>query len=207
MGIYYNVAEGNFPAGDVWQIGLHTTNPAGTVEDAAAAWSAAADDFFNGADTTDGYLAICNSGLELTGYSTTEIDQSTGRNLGRIDSIATAVGGLTTAQLPNNNAIVASFRSALATRGGRGRFYLPAPDASEVLTSGLIDPDAIGTILGALGLMSTSLTGSSYLPIIWHRSTRTSTAIVSVDVGNVMDSQRRRRNKLVESRAGIAFGV
>jgi hypothetical protein len=41
---------------------------------------------------------------------------------------------------------------------------------------------------------------SSATPVLYHRDLLTTTTIVTVDVGNVFDAQRRRRNKLVETR-------
>lgn len=57
----------------------------------------------------------------------------------------------------------------------------------------------------AAAMLNTLLTGG-LVPVIFHRTASpgveqfSRTQITSLDVGDVLDTQRRRRNKLVESR-------
>lgn len=96
-------------------------------------------------------------------------------------------------------AVVLTERTALATRSGRGRIYLPCTGAAinnqGILTSGPIDglADAFANLLG-------SLIGAGSAPVVVSQTHTMNTDITSVSVDYVPDTQRRRRNKLVSSR-------
>jgi hypothetical protein len=44
------------------------------------------------------------------------------------------------------------------------------------------------------------LTSAGGNVVIYHRATGTTSLVTSLDVGDVIDTQRRRRNKLIEAR-------
>ena len=199
MGVYLNVFKGA-TAGEVWSLTLHTQKAGGTLAGASAAWAAAAPVLWNGTGATDSIGQFCKNTTTLTSASTAEIDVLTGKQLGRIDVVTALAGSAATESLPPQVSVACSLRTAFATRKGRGRFYLP--------------PFATGSVLGGLFLAANqsitslacqkclqSLVTATYLPIIWHRSSKLFDNIVSIDIGNVFDTQRRRRNKLVESRS------
>lgn len=89
----------------------------------------------------------------------------------------------------------------MATRAGRGRFYLP-PLAVSTVADGRLSSTAQGTVSSAVEAFLTSLGGASLTPVVRGRSTHTSTPITRYDVGDVFDTQRRRRDKLIETRIG-----
>lgn len=87
----------------------------------------------------------------------------------------------------------------------RGRFYLPVMDDSMLSASGLVAPTHVTGILGAAvaymtDLHTVSLTGGNvFTTAVISRAGVESNAIGWVGVGEVVDTQRRRRNKLVEN--------
>jgi hypothetical protein len=116
-----------------------------------------------------------------------------------------AVSGGLVGALPNECAMVVSLRSG--TPGDNGRFYLPAPAKAALNNDGLIEAtyldgqaDRTKTFFDAL---STAMGGGS--PLIWHRPAGavpgSGSVVTTIDIGNVVDAQRRRRNKQIESRA------
>jgi hypothetical protein len=52
---------------------------------------------------------------------------------------------------------------------------------------------------GGLALVD-GITAAAGNVVIYHRSLGTTTPVTSLDVGDVIDTQRRRRNQLVEAR-------
>jgi hypothetical protein len=143
--------------------------------------------------------AIVSADVSCTETTTASIDEATGKQLSRLSTSTTRAGASTEETLPAQCACVVSTRSALATRSGRGRFYLPPFDVT-VMSSGLLSAAAVGTTLAAAQALFSSLDGAGLSPVLLNRSTMVQTPITSIDVGNVIDTQRRRRNKLIEAR-------
>jgi hypothetical protein len=105
--------------------------------------------------------------------------------------------------LPFQCATVISLLSASATRHGRGRFYLP-PLAVSTVDGGLISAAAITSLDTAWTAFFDSLNTDGVNPVIRNRTGHISTPVTGARVGNVFDTQRRRRNKLVEVYTAIA---
>lgn len=114
-------------------------------------------------------------------------------------------GSGTTGILPLQLSAVASHRTAQVGRRGRGRMFLPALHSGVVTTDGLISTTPRNSIrdqqvafLEALGAESL-VTGWYMFPVItgdpWTQYAR----INAVQVGNVVDTQRRRRASLTET--------
>lgn len=113
--------------------------------------------------------------------------------------------GSTSGLLPLQNSIVCSHRSAQVGRRGRGRIFLP-PSGSSIITNGLINATACQDIADAHAafLAACSLPGGTGLtartiPIVTGGNFTEYGQILAVQVGNVMDTQRRRRKALVET--------
>lgn len=111
-----------------------------------------------------------------------------------------AAGGSTSSTLPPGVAEVVSLRTTSPGARGRGRMYLPAMHVGMVTATGrlgLTDQTSVATAMRdffdtfnasplSLGAAVVSQAGSSV------------TAISAIRVGNVFDSQRRRRDDLTE---------
>lgn len=110
--------------------------------------------------------------------------------------------GTVSDSLPLQNSIVCSHRSAQVGRRGRGRIYLP-PTGPSIISNSLIGATACQTIADAHAafLEAISLPGGATDPLtrpIVTGGNFTQYAVVqSVEVDNVMDTQRRRRKQLV----------
>jgi len=199
MGTYRLVASGH-EAGESFTFTLSAFNAAGTVAGAAAAWSTAVGLLWNGVATpTDSIkqLIPTTSGIDVT--SATEIDPLTGKNMGQVINTQALVGTDATGPVPPQCAVVVSLRTALFNRAGRGRFYLPAL-ATDKVAAGRILTAARDSIAVASQKMVQSLNGAGYTVVVYHRGAKTHDNVVSVSVGDVFDTQRRRRDKLIEVR-------
>ena len=203
MGTYRAVTLGHL-AGETFEWTMTLFNAAGTVAGAAAALHAAIGLMWNGvappADSIKQLVPV-GSGIDLT--SATEIDPLTGKNLGQVQTAEVLVGTDATATLPPQCSIVVSLRTALFDRTGRGRFYLPAFGA-DVLAAGRLPVANRLQVATAAQKMVQSLNGAGYTVCVYHRKTKTHDNVTKVSVGDVYDTQRRRRDKLIESRVELA---
>lgn len=203
MGTYINVVIGH-AVGESFTFTLHTTNAAGNLAGAAAAFHTAIGLLWNGvASPADSIKQLFNGTTGIDETVTTELDPLTGKNLGQIRNAEALVGTDAGASLPPQCATVVSCRTAKVTRAGRGRFFLPPMTVNKVDT-GRILAAAVTQSVTASQKMIQSLNGAGYTAIVYHRKTRTSDNITSVDVGNVFDTQRRRRDKLIEVRTSLS---
>lgn len=192
MALYAHVAKGTW-SGVSWSFTLHSTGSL-SVGDANAGWAGALGDWW------DDYGAYQMPAVVLAEASTATIDQSTGKQISRAETaIGTAGADSTGVLLPPQLAVVCSLRTSLATRAGRGRMYWPGP-ASDALTSGKIGTTPQAVFVTAGSALFSALGAASMIPVLYSRTTTLVQVITSFDVGNVLDTQRRRRDQLVESR-------
>lgn len=99
-------------------------------------------------------------------------------------------------------ALVLTLRTATATKSGRGRIYIPARAVTMVTATGLANTTAINTLVDALATYFTNLNAFStpIIPAVVSQTQGVARPIVSVDADGVLDTQRRRRNKLTGPR-------
>lgn len=118
------------------------------------------------------------------------------------------VGGNVAELLPLQNAAVASHRTPQTGRAGRGRAFLPGLTAgamdghghlSSTVTAGLLDAQV--TLLEALAYNEGGIDTYAIRPIVTGGNFTKYGLITTVKVGNVMDTQRRRRRSLEETYA------
>lgn len=120
------------------------------------------------------------------------------------------IGASSTAALPPQASIVASWVTAVAGRHGKGRVYLPAPTTAVLTTDGGLLTSTvqtgIATSTAALvaDLAYSGVGADSYADMIvtgapWIRYSKVS----AVRVGQVVDTQRRRRNQLTETYVSV----
>lgn len=191
-------AQGTLP-GETFSFGLHVDGAGGDSAAALTAWTTAIGDFWN--DVTDGVKSLFTADVVITGLDAAELDPVTGKQLSRSETGTTLTGTAAGEMLPHEVALVVSMRTALATRSGRGRFYLPPLAVSKVDGGLVLAAAALQAVNGAALLVNT-LQGAAYNPVILHPDQST-TPVNKVDVGNVFDVQRRRRNKLLEERQTV----
>jgi hypothetical protein len=199
MAIYRGTVQGHLEGGEIWNITIHFSAP---IDQAAAGATELADAvtlMWSGTNTPAGNItALYPAAIGVDRVVMNELD-SAGHNVSQGVATLALVGTGTDEPLPPQCAVVVSTRSLLPTRAGRGRFYLPSPVVTTVIDQRL-DSAAQDDILHGAQAMLNHMRGLDFTPIVHHRFDPTVTEIVSIDVGDVFDTQRRRRNKLVETR-------
>lgn len=116
------------------------------------------------------------------------------------------VGSNSGNHLPLQVSAVASHRTAQTGRPGRGRMYLPSLNTGAVQTDGLFSSTWTGntaashvTLLESLAYDATPPYNTSVRPIVTGGNYTKYGIINSVKVGNVPDTQRRRRRSIPET--------
>lgn len=109
-------------------------------------------------------------------------------------------GTLSSEGLPAQCSVVVSLRTATAGSRARGRMYLPPCAAAALSSAGRLDTaeltnlaDAMGSYFGAMSAAGHTPTVFSGVGGVW-----TDYVITNIRVGNVIDTQRRRRADLAE---------
>jgi len=194
MTTFRHVAKGSYP-GEAWSFTMHTSGTIALTA-AQAAWNAAIQAFWTGQ-----LDALVHTAVSVTEVSTASLDPGTGKQVSRLADDVSLPGVATTGLMPPQVTAVASLRTATATRAGRGRFYMPPFDKGTVTAAtGRLSAGSVTVAVSAVDALMTSLIADSLTPVIYHRTSFTTTNITQFDVGDVFDTQRRRRDKLVEAR-------
>lgn len=131
---------------------------------------------------------------------------------------APSSGGSTASIHPYQTSVVLSLRSTTPGRSGRGRLYWPATGATlSGSTLRLSSPTTAelaagaGTYLKAIqtalhdGLDPSPSFGLYHELNVFSPTHNTRAKVSRLEVGDVLDVQRRRRDSLVENRASVAY--
>jgi hypothetical protein len=190
--LFHMTLEGTTNDG-TWSFGVWTTN---TGDDAAAALTkfqtAVAAMWASGID------AFISDQIAYTAQKVVTVDQSTGKQIARADGAVTDAGADTGESLPPQVALAVTLRTALATRAGRGRIYLPPFAVSQVVNSRMNATNK-GTTLTAVKGMFDTLISDGHTPVLYGRTAHTVTPITTLALGDVFDTQRRRRDAYAET--------
>jgi hypothetical protein len=148
--------------------------------------------------------------VTITGTSCSTMSPGFTQTTKTVHNAVTAGTG-TSAAIGYHTCEIITFRTAFATRWGRGRWYLPPLGTNALAVSGFSILAAAQTALqGAMNAYFTSAR-TSYTHVILHRKqtlggTRGSFStdnVVQADVPSTFATQRRRADKLVPLRDSI----
>lgn len=191
MALFRHRLEGTFP-GEVWSFGVYTDSNL-SLSAMQSQWMTGITNFWGTA------TALFCTDVETTRATTVEIDPATGKQLTGAENTRTDAGTSTATCLPFQCAPVVTLRTATLSRAGRGRFYAPSLAVDQV-SAGRMLTTARDTLADAAEDLVQGLTSAGGNLVIYHRGSGSTTLVTSLDVGDVIDTQRRRRNKLIESR-------
>lgn len=201
---------GAMPGGEVW-----STNPVFSLDLAPTEITQAEAQAIANAVTAiaipTGLLNITNTGVTWTGTRVEARDRN-----GVLESQAEAMRGTPTPGLSNTphpyqTSVVASLRTSFPGGQGRGRLYFPATgvslDSTTLrVTSGTLTSirDSVKTYLSAIQTAVAASAGSCRL-CVWSRTGTAMHTVNSIRVGNIADTQRRRRDALIELYSEVSY--
>jgi hypothetical protein len=193
MAFFRTNYRGRLP-GDIWQFGFVMQSDEGIDGLADRMGSQMVSTL---TATIRGYFG---TGVVFDDVYVSEIAEGSGTVLNTAVQAVNVAGTVGSAVLPPQTSVAVSILPLAGTQ--RGRFYLP-PMAPVVLgTNGRIT-SAVQTALADAFQGFFSALGSAGAPArlgIWRTSGQSFAAARGIQVGDVIDTQRRRRNKLIESR-------
>lgn len=198
------VWSGPMPGGEIWQNGV------------ALRVSAAVDQehLDQGAETAAGFLDTwwgdLGSIVAVAGLTVNKVRsyyyaaEATAAGLVSEHSINAGFGG-SAATAPNQCALVASLRSSVPGMKNQGRIYIPCLNPGS-MTGALLSGTTAGTVATATADLLDGLNAIDlYGPVVAGSN---GAEVTSVRVDNIVDTQRRRRNRLVATTtANAALGA
>lgn len=205
MAFYRLTYGGNLPGGEIWDSTLHCSEVAGNASsilvllgDAVAAW-------WNGPPTpANSITQLVPTTVDLTRIQVDELD-NLGHNIDQARDTISLVGTAAGDILPYQVTSRYTSRSALPTRAGRGG-GCPPPFSLDTCVGGLLDSTAQAQLVRATkAMLDTINAGITGRVGIYHDGNNSITDITTIDVGNVFDSQNRRRNQIPETRVSATL--
>lgn len=202
---YLHKAGGTLSGGFPWSIGMVSTSSSNEAT-AQSAWNSAITAMWG----VSGWLALVPATVVLTYSSTSTADASFRQTtLTRNDL---SIDGTGAAGLPYRVAEVVTWRTANATKWGRGRWYLPPMTAASLASGGFtLAAGSVTEIVDAVNAAIAAWTGVLNMQILHRKGTlsgpaaNTLTPITGGDVSDVLVTQRRRADKLVPTRTALTY--
>lgn len=156
-------------------------------------------------ETLAGAFADTVAWTLLKGY---QVDEATGLITSEPSMRVLTDVGVTSGvkPLPNQDSLAITTRKLPRGRSSFNRFYLPPMISSVMTADGHVIGETIDDIQTQLKFANTAhkAEGASWEYGVYSPSQHTMQVIESYYTGDVMDTQRRRRNKLVEARHVLA---
>lgn len=195
---------GNMPGGDIFMHGVHLSTDDGVLISAVMARAIAAHTAL--LTTASGMQASFTTTTQWLGIIVEQIAVGDGSVIQTLVQSVSRAGTNVNPPLPGECAICVTFRTAEISRSGRGRWYLPCPANNTLTSTGRLITGNVTAIVTSMSAFFTALQSglAGGNAVVYSKKEAAVNAIVSFDVGDVIDAQRRRRNKLVESRAGAS---
>lgn len=202
---YLHVAGGVISGAFPWSIRIYSTSAA-TESVAQTNWNAGISAMFNSA----AFFALLPVGTNVTFSYTSTMDANWKQTTKT--STTLAIDGAATTALPFHVSEVITFRTAKATRYGRGRWYLPALGTAALATGGgSLSATAAGDIQTAWNTGQGTWRGTLQFVLLHRHGTKSGLPplstdnIIAGDVPNGFDTQRRRADKFVPTRVALTF--
>lgn len=158
-------------------------------------------------------LAFMSPALSVVGARLEVRDDATNELIGLSEQgRTTPISGSTSLRLPLQSAVVCSLRTNTPGARGRGRIYWPACGATLDSSARIstVDVTALRDNFKTYFLAMRSALATNFATIgfdlaVRSRTSSTTPHVTRLQVGNAVDTQRRRRDKVQESYQTVSF--
>lgn len=194
---------GTLPGGEEWSNGIRFAPTPGFTAVYESAMHTAVSTAIEAFHSRGGTLISNRAILTFVKLNLIKADGTYAENVTHEHVSANIPGGSSAGTPPNQVCLAISLLTGVS-RGPahRGRFYMPLP-ASSVAADGLIPAGDAANVQASATTLLTALNAASahYNVAVFSRKAGAASdrVVTSVAVGRVLDTQRRRRNKLPES--------
>lgn len=196
MALYRSDFQGTLHGIEEFQHGMHwstSDSTAGLASDLAAAWLT----FLN--DTT--VNTWWPTGVQWSQVNVSELGATPSAPIVTSAQASIADGGASADPgLPPQNTPCISLTTSTAGSRARGRMFLPAPDTTVLTTAGRLNSTFRGQIIAALDTFFATMSGNAASAVVVSAvgGVYTTYPVTTIRLGDVMDTQRRRRNAIAE---------
>lgn len=204
--------KGSLPGGEVWSINPRFATPLGGVVpgiDGLLQW---ATNIRSGITSLVGQQLtnLMSASAAITSVRATFFSQ--GGELGRWQEVAlaTPLAGNGSQTSPTTTALVASLYTSLQGRSYRGRLFWPALRLTLDQNTGRLTQGQLPTVAAEFSAMFAAIESAAPAEyqgelVVVSKTKNTRTPVNAVRVGDVPDSQRRRKDAYVEAYATVAY--
>lgn len=216
-------ADEGIEVADIIRASIHGTMPSGEVWSINPTFVVNAHSAVTGSELIAAAVVICGSTLP-TGLRNVMSDRVSWTGVileartfsGTLEARGEAlrgapVAGLTQPKLPFQSAMVASMQTIVPGGRGRGRLYWPALDVTLDPTTLRIPTATITAFLAGMetfmrtieGALDAEVDGGTTLAV-WSRASSSAAHVTKWRGGDVLDTQRRRRDAIPETYSELA---
>jgi len=205
--VAHNVVRinGTLPGGEVWSVTpKFTGSPALMTEYAdLEEWATLIGDYIISLSTSDPLIALLSTAGAITSIRTEYRDANNSLAQAAEYVFASPRAGNGTANKVFQTSVVISLRTGRPGRSYRGRIYWPALAATLNAQLRLSESTMTGIMDSAAGLIGeiegySDQVGSSVRLAVVSQTLGVSTRVQTIQVGDILDIQRRRRDSLQE---------
>ena len=196
MALFRSDFQGSIYGIEEFQHGLHwnsSDSSAGLAADLAAAWlTVLADTAFN---------TFYRTTVVWSQVNVSELGATPANPILTSAQASIADGGTSAdVSLPAQCSPCVSLSTSTAGSRARGRMYLPPPDSTAVTISGRLDASFRTATINALDTFFATMAANAATPVVVSSvgGVYTSYVVNTIRLGDVVDTQRRRRNNIAE---------
>lgn len=196
MALFRADFQGTLHSIEQFQHGLHwnsSDSAAGLAADLASAWLTVLN--------TGAFNTFWGTGVQWAQVNVSELGTTPANPIITSAQASIADGGTSSDMgLPPQCAPCLSLTTATAGSRARGRMYLPAPDVTSVTLSGRLSSTFRTDVVGALDVFFATMGSNAASPIVVSAvgGVYTTYPVNTIRLGDVVDTQRRRRNQIAE---------
>lgn len=210
------VISGTMPGGEVWSVNPKFAPPNGgeaiNSYEELLEWAQGVAALFTGAAVPQAFLEFLSSAVTINTIRTESLTTAGALTQAAEVALATPTVGLQSAAFPHQVAVVTSLLTGRPGRSYRGRLYWPflgMPISSTTLRIPQVNRDQVlATVGGLLTDMETAGFGTPRVRLaVVSQTTGLATPVTQLQVGDVLDTQRRRRDALDEQRTTVNYPV